>query len=141
MYALFHPDFELQRWHVFVTYLIFLGIIFVILLYANKILPLIETTGGTLVLVGCGISIIICASMAEHNTDAFVWKEWQNFSGYESNGFVFCLGMLNGAFAFGATDVISHLAEEVPKYVPLASPFPDLPQLSRPPMLYHDTYD
>ena len=92
-------------------------------------------------LVGCGISIIICASMAEHNTDAFVWKEWQNFSGYESNGFVFCLGMLNGAFAFGATDVISHLAEEVPKYVPLASPFPDLPQLSRPPMLYHDTYD
>lgn len=37
--------------------------------------------------------------------------------GQVSNGFVFCLGMLNGAFAVSTPDVVSHMAEEVPKYV------------------------
>ena len=116
MYALFHPDFTVARWHVFVTYVILLGISFVLLLFANKILPFVEALGGSLVLLGCFVSIIICAAMADHSSTDFVWREWQNNSGYESNGFVFLLGMLNGAYAIGGVDVISHLAEEVPRY-------------------------
>ena len=115
LYALFHPGFVVQRWHVFVTYLILLGVIFVLVLLANHILPCLEMLGGFLVLAGCLVSIIVCAAMAEHNTNSFVWRDWRNLTGYKSDGFVFLLGMLNGAFALGAVDVISHLAEEVPK--------------------------
>ena len=115
MYGVFHPSFTVERWHVFVTYLIWLGLVFLLVLFFNKILPFVESLGGFLVLLGCFISIIVCASMAEHNTSAFVWRDWQNFTGWESDGFVFLLGMLNGAFALGGVDVISHLAEEVPK--------------------------
>ena len=115
MYALFHPGFVVERWHVFITYLILLGISVALVLFANKILPLINSLGGALVLLGCFVTIIVCAAMSEHNTTEFVWQDWQNFTGYSSNAFVFFLGMLNGAYALGAVDVISHLAEEVPK--------------------------
>ncbi|CAL3967810.1 unnamed protein product, partial [Diplocarpon coronariae] len=54
---------------------------------------------------------------------AFVWADWSNQTGYSSDGFVFCAGMLNGAYAVGTPDCVSHLAEEIPnprRNVPLA---------------------
>jgi amino acid transporter len=44
-----------------------------------------------------------------------VWKTWTNSIGYSSNGFVFCAGMLNGAYAVGTPDCVTHLAEEIPQ--------------------------
>lgn len=122
MYALFHPDFVIQRWKVFVAYLICIWACCFIVLLANRALPTIEAIGGTLVLLGVLITIIVVAVMPHvkglgYGTSNFVWSEWQNETGYGSNGFAFCLGLLNGAFAVGTPDVISHLAEEVPKYV------------------------
>lgn len=49
-----------------------------------------------------------------HATSSFVWADWANQTGYSSNGFVFCAGMLNGAYAVGTPDCVSHLAEEIP---------------------------
>jgi amino acid transporter len=122
MYALFHPDFETQRWQVFVAYLICIWGCCFIVLFANKALPAIEALGGFLVLAGLVITIIVCAVLPHtkgsgYASSDFVWREWQNDTGYSRNGFVFCLGMLNGAFAVGTPDVISHLAEEVPRFV------------------------
>jgi choline transport protein len=122
MYALFHPGFETQRWHVFVAYLICIWGCCLIVLFANRALPTIEAVGGFLVLAGLVVTIIVCAVLPHTKghgsaSSKFVWRDWQNETGYSSNGFVFCLGMLNGAFAVGTPDVISHLAEEVPRYV------------------------
>ncbi|KAH8693271.1 choline transporter [Talaromyces proteolyticus] len=120
MYALFHPDFDIQRWHVFVAYLICTWVCCLLVALANRAVPTIESLGGFLVLAGVFVTILVCAIMPHVNgkpyaSDDFVWRDWQNETGYASNGFVFCLGMLNGAFAVGTPDVISHLAEEVPR--------------------------
>jgi len=48
-----------------------------------------------------------------HASTAFVWRDWQNQTGYTSDGFVFLAGMLNGAYAVRTPDCISHLAEEI----------------------------
>lgn len=40
-----------------------------------------------------------------------VWTTFTNLTGY-SSGMAFVLGMLNGVFAVGVPDLISHLAEE-----------------------------
>lgn len=122
MYALFHPAFETQRWHVFIAYLICIWGCCLVVLFANRALPRIEAVGGFLVLAGLFVTIIVCAVLPHtkgtgHASSKFVWRDWQNETGYSSNGFVFCLGMLNGAFAVGTPDLISHLAEEVPRYV------------------------
>jgi len=120
MYTLFHPNFEIHRWQVFVAYLICIWVCCLAVLYANRALPTLESFGGFLIIAGILVTIIICAVFPYtkhlgYASNSFVWREWQNETGYSSNEFVFCLGMLNGAFAVGTPDVISHLAEEVPK--------------------------
>lgn len=72
------------------------------------------------------ITIVVCAVMPSrtgHASHSFVWKDWTNDTGYSSNGFVFLAGMLNGAYAVGTPDCVSHLAEEIPnpkRNIPLA---------------------
>lgn len=78
------------------------------------------TVGGVLIISGVFIVIVVCAVMPkvnglEYATNDFVWKDWQNLSGYTSDGFVFVAGMLNGAFAVGSPDCVTHLAEEIPQ--------------------------
>ncbi|KAJ8613000.1 hypothetical protein MRB53_037208 [Persea americana] len=46
MYAEMHPHFEVHNWHVFLTYLISSWLLCLLILFGNKILPLIEQTGG-----------------------------------------------------------------------------------------------
>ncbi|TKA78029.1 hypothetical protein B0A49_06890, partial [Cryomyces minteri] len=55
-----------------------------------------------------------CTTGAGHATSAIVWKNWSNQTGWASDGFVFLAGTLNGAFAVGTPDCVSHLAEEIP---------------------------
>ena len=119
MYALFHDGFVIQRWQVFVTYLICIWAGCLVTLFANRALPTIESIGGFLVVAGFFVTVLVCAIMPHfkggYASTEFVWREWQNQTGYTSNGFTFCLGMLNGAFAVGTPDVITHLAEEIPQ--------------------------
>ncbi|PVH75333.1 amino acid transporter [Cadophora sp. DSE1049] len=120
MYALFHPDHMIQRWQVFIAYQIILWSTCLVVLYLNRALPTLETIGGVLTVAGGIVTILVCAIMphAKHSgyaSSEFVWRDWVNSTGYSSNGFVFCLGMLNGAFTVGTPDVITHLAEEIPK--------------------------
>ncbi|KAI4197742.1 MAG: hypothetical protein LQ350_005717 [Teloschistes chrysophthalmus] len=119
MYAVMHDGFETERWQVFVTYILIAWIACFTVLYMNRALPSIELLGGFLVIVGVFVTIVVCAVLPHvtgkgYATNHSVWRDWQNQTGYESDGFVFLLGMLNGAYAVGTPDLITHLAEEVP---------------------------
>ncbi|MCJ1309396.1 hypothetical protein MMC25_003055 [Agyrium rufum] len=120
MYAVTHPDFVPQKWHVFVCYLIVTWICCSVVLFANRALPAVNNLGLFLILVGLLITIIVCAvlpgkSGSGYASNDFVWREWSQGIGYSSNGFVFLMGMLNGAYAVGTPDCCSHLAEEIPR--------------------------
>ncbi|KAF2736306.1 amino acid transporter [Polyplosphaeria fusca] len=120
MYGIFHPGYEWQRWHVFIAYLLINWVACAIVMFANRALPMLTNLGLFLILAGVFITILVCAIMPSqtgmgHATSDFVWTEWQNQTGWTSNGFVFCAGMLNGAYAVGTPDCVSHLAEELPR--------------------------
>ncbi|KAL8970102.1 MAG: hypothetical protein Q9197_003993 [Variospora fuerteventurae] len=120
MYAAFHPDFVALQWHVFVSFLVITWLSCAIALFANRLLPLFESLGGFFTVSGVFITIVVCAAMPTvkgtgHASNNFVWSDWVNTTGYSSDGFVFLLGMLNGAFAVGTPDITTHLAEEIPK--------------------------
>lgn len=122
MYAISHPGFVTERWHIFVTYVIATWVVTAVVLFANRAMPRIEQAGLFFLLAGVVISIIVCAVMPGitgngYATSPSVWKEWVNSTGYSSDGFVFLAGMLNGAFAVGTPDITSHMAEEIPRYV------------------------
>ncbi|KAL8664212.1 MAG: hypothetical protein Q9168_007950 [Polycauliona sp. 1 TL-2023] len=119
MYAVMHDDFETLQWHVFLAYIIITWIIILVVLYLNRALPSIEIVGGFFAVAGVVISILVCVIMPHVNGQPYassssVWGDWQNVTGY-SSGFAFLAGMLNGAFAVGAPDIVTHLAEEVPR--------------------------
>lgn len=120
MYATFHPGFVVQQWHVFVAYLVSTWLSCATVLFANKALPTIANLGMFFVIADVVITIIICSVMPHvkgtpYASNAFVWKDWENETGYSSDGFAFLAGMLNGAYALGTPDCVSHLAEELPK--------------------------
>jgi choline transport protein len=53
-------------------------------------------------------AIIPLTTRKGYASSKFVWREWNNQTGYSSDGFVFCAGMLNGAFAIGTPDGATH---------------------------------
>jgi amino acid transporter len=80
---------------------------------------MINNVGLFFILVGVLITILVCVIMphqtgSAYASSSFIWTEWSNQTGYTSNGFVFMAGMLNGAYAVGTPDCVSHLAEEIP---------------------------
>ena len=120
MYAQTHPNFVPQAWHIFVAYLIVTWCCCCVVLFANKALPAINNLGLLFILGGVVITIIVCAVMPSqtgsgHASNSFVWADWSADLGYTSDGFIFLMGMLNGAYAVGTPDCISHLSEEIPK--------------------------
>jgi choline transport protein len=120
MWGLFHEGYVAERWHVFICYIIISWSCCGIVLFANRALPMVNNIGLFLTLGGCFLTILVCAIMptttgAGHATSAAVWSTWANDTGYKSNGLVFVTGMLNGAFAVGTPDCVTHLAEEIPK--------------------------
>lgn len=120
-YGLYHPDVEPQRWHVFICYLIIVLSCCVLVMFTNRLLPTVLRTGAVLIVSGFFVTIIVCAVMPSvtgsgYQSNSLVWAEWTNRTGYSSDGFVFIAGLLNGAYAIGAIDCITHIAEEIPQY-------------------------
>ena len=91
------------------------------MLFANRALPILNNFSLFLMLGGFLITVVVCAAMPgtggrpPHASPAFVFENWIANIGYSSNGFVFLLGMLNGAYAIGTPDFVTHLAEEIPR--------------------------
>lgn len=122
-YALYKPEFQPQHWHVFICYLIMSWLCCFTVMFAQRLLPLISRLGSFFIVFGLVTTVIICAILPSKNgagyaSNDFVWIKWNNMTGYSSDGFTFLAGMLNGAFAIGAIDCVTHIAEEIPQYVP-----------------------
>lgn len=120
MYAVFHADFVVEKWHILVAYLVFTWLSCGTVLFANRLLPLLGTLGIFFILAGVLVTIVICATMPHVNgvpytPSALVWSGWNNQTGYSNEVFVFMAGMVNGAYAVGTPDCVSHLAEEIPR--------------------------
>jgi hypothetical protein len=99
MYGLFHVDYTYQRWQVYIAYLLITWIGCAVVLFFNNGLPYLQQVGLFLILAGCFVTIVVAAAMPDqHASTSFVWRDWINSTGYGSDGFVFLMGMLNGAY-------------------------------------------
>jgi amino acid transporter len=128
MYAVMHPGFVAQQWHVFVAYVIFTWVACLAVIFGNSLMPALNRGGAFCIVAFFLITVIVVAVMpgleghAGHASSSFVWSDWAADIGYP-DGFVFLAGMLNGAYSVGPVDAVTHLAEEIPnpeRNVPLA---------------------
>lgn len=119
MYNIYHPEYALQRWHVFIAYLFIIWFDNLLICFGQKYIARFATSAGGLCILFYLVSILIVAIMPSRNgfgyaSNSFVWTNFQNFTGWSSNGFVFLMGMLNGAYTVGTPDGVCHLCEETP---------------------------
>jgi choline transport protein len=122
MYAIYHPNYSIQPWHIFITLTMITWICIGVTIFFNRFLPIIEQFGLFVVLVGGLATIIVLAAMPkQHASHSFVWTNWNNQTGW-SSGVAFLTGVLNGAFTIGTPDAVTHMAEELP------NPKKDLPR-------------
>ncbi|EIN09297.1 hypothetical protein PUNSTDRAFT_120583 [Punctularia strigosozonata HHB-11173 SS5] len=122
IYRLHHPEFTIEPWHIFVTFLIFNTSVCLFVIFCNRIFPAYQSFGGILLMIFGVITVVIVTVMApKHASNSFVWTRWSNVTGWP-DGVAFIAGMLNGAFTIGTPDAVTHMAEEMP------SPRKDLPK-------------
>ena len=62
---------------------------------------------------GVFVTIIVCAIMPSvkgkpYASNEFVWRKWENETGWTSNGFVFMAGCLNGAYVRTSHCIVGH---------------------------------
>lgn len=122
MYAVFHPDYVFEPWHSYVAFILITWFCTAFVIFGNRLIPYLQHAGLFLIVVGGLVTIIVVAAMpAQHATSTFVWKDFENLTGW-SGGVAFLTGVLNGAFTIGTPDAVTHLAEELP------NPSVDLPK-------------
>jgi len=114
MYALYHDDYIIQPWNVFVGLVCITWICIAVTIFFNRFLPYMQQFGLFIVLVGGIVTIITLAAMPKkHASTRFVWVDFENGTGW-SGGVAFLTGVLNGAFTIGTPDAVTHMAEELP---------------------------
>ncbi|KAI9737948.1 MAG: hypothetical protein M1834_009318 [Cirrosporium novae-zelandiae] len=112
-WALTHPDFEIKAWHGFVAYEIINIFAFFFNTY-GKVLPYVATTTLWISLVSFIVILItIPASAPTHQQAKFVFANFQNNTGWKSDGIAFIVGLINTNWAFACLDCATHMAEEV----------------------------
>lgn len=119
MYTLYHPDFEPQRWQVFVVLLVITWADLSLVLFGQRILAKAASMLGSSLMLLFVVVTLVCAILPSttsegYASNAFVWTDFQNLTGWSSDGLVFVMGILNGAYAIGTPDGVCHLCEEIP---------------------------
>ncbi|KAJ6552575.1 choline transport protein [Mycena vulgaris] len=113
MYVVFHPDFVVQPWHVFLAFVLINWFCCLTVIFFNRFMPALQKCGLFMIVVGGLVTIIVLAAAKSHASASFVFTDWQNTTVW-SGGVAFLTGMLNGAFAIGTPDSVTHMAEELP---------------------------
>lgn len=116
MYAVFHPDLQIQAWHVYVAFVLITWLCCATVVFANRILPMLNQIGLFLVIVGGIVTVVVVAAMPkQHASNSAVWGDFvaNNAAGW-TPGVTFLTGVLNGAFTIGTPDAVTHMSEELP---------------------------
>ncbi|KAH8731569.1 amino acid/polyamine transporter I [Phaeosphaeriaceae sp. PMI808] len=112
---LFHPEFTLKPWQVWLIYVAWTLIAFFINAFLNNILPYVNRTAFIWSIGGFSIiciTVLACAS-PNYASAKFVFTEFINSTGWP-DGIAWLLGLLQGGFGITGYDAVAHMIEEIP---------------------------
>ncbi|CAF9927739.1 MAG: hypothetical protein HETSPECPRED_006665 [Heterodermia speciosa] len=118
------PSYTIERWHTFMLYQVLNIVTLTYNLAALKRAPWTHNIGFILSLASFFVISITCLAITQPKQSSYsVWHNFINNTGWDSDGFVFLLGLINPTYGFGGLDGAVHLAEdcfEPAKIVPRA---------------------
>ncbi|KAK1528160.1 amino acid permease [Colletotrichum paranaense] len=112
-----------QRWQGMLFYWAILIYGMVMNIWGHRLLPTANLLSGVLHVVGFLSILIVLGVMAPKNSASFVFTEFVNSSGWESDGVSWLVGLISAVYPFLGYDAACHLAEEMPnasRNVPIA---------------------
>ncbi|WYZ37748.1 hypothetical protein EsH8_II_001254 [Colletotrichum jinshuiense] len=112
-----------QRWQGMLFYWAILVYGMAMNIWGHRLLPTANLVSGVLHGVGFLAILIVLGVMAPKNTASFVFTEFVNSSGWESDGVSWLVGLISAVYPFLGYDAACHLAEELPnasRDVPIA---------------------
>ncbi|KAI9842349.1 MAG: hypothetical protein M1838_003165 [Thelocarpon superellum] len=111
--AYYHPEYTIQRWHVFLMYQ---GLNIFVVAYNTLLLrraPWTHDIGFVLSLTSFFVITVACLAIAyPKQSNSYVWTNFVNDSGWSSDGLVFLTGLINPNFGLAGIDGAVHLAED-----------------------------
>lgn len=113
--SLFHPDFAMKPYQVYLIYVAWTLIAFFINAFLNRLLPYVNKTafiwsiGGFVII---SITVLACAS-PNYASAEFVFTNFINETGWP-DGIAWLLGLLQGGFGITGYDAVAHMIEEIP---------------------------
>lgn len=112
---LFHPDFTLKPYQVWLIYTLWTIIAFIVNAFINRLLPYVNrgafiwSIGGFTIIC---ITVLACASPNFASAE-FVFTRFINQTGWP-DGIAWLLGLLQGGFGLTGYDAVAHMIEEIP---------------------------
>ncbi|AMD21356.1 HER077Cp [Eremothecium sinecaudum] len=116
MYAMFHPEYKIKSWHVFVCFEI-LHALLTLFNCHGRTLPIISSSAlyvSLISFVTILITVLAC-SHGSYNDPNFVFYTFRNETGWNSSVLAFIVGLINPAWSFSCLDCATHMAFEVKK--------------------------
>lgn len=114
MIILRNPDFVFQRWMLFLGYELTNIALFSFNLF-ERLLPKFSMFGlffsvASLII----IFVTVLVASPTKQSASFVFTDFVNLSGWDSQGVAYLTGMLGANWGFSCLDAVTHMAEEVP---------------------------
>ncbi|KAL8926893.1 MAG: hypothetical protein Q9208_002702 [Pyrenodesmia sp. 3 TL-2023] len=106
-------DYEPLRWHATLIYWMILLVAVLVNILGTTIFPHIETAAFFFHICFFFVLLVPLVYLSPRSTARFVFTDFENSSGWKSDGVSWCLGLLTSAWSFVGIDGTSHMSEEV----------------------------
>ncbi|KAJ9493656.1 hypothetical protein H2202_010861 [Exophiala xenobiotica] len=109
-----NPDYQPQRYHASLIFIALTTIYTLMNIFAIRIFHKLNISGMALHCIGFITTMVYLLAKAHpKNTAMFVFTDFENLSGWHSNGVAWSIGLLSSALGFIGWDSSAHMAEEM----------------------------
>ncbi|KAK4939256.1 hypothetical protein LTR10_020453 [Elasticomyces elasticus] len=107
-------EYDMTRWHAFLICMVCFVIWVVVNIVGLRAVHLLNDTFMYIHVAGLIAVIATLLACTKDKHDAhYVFLEFDNLTGYSSNGVAWCIGLLPSLYAFFSLDTATHYSEEV----------------------------
>lgn len=112
---LWYPDYVIQRYQQWLVYVLLTWMVAVVNIFGANVIPYVHKLTFIVAVLSLGstiITLLVC-SRNRYPSASWVFGDFQNSTGWESDGLSYVLAIANAVYAFLGTDCGAHMCEEI----------------------------
>lgn len=112
---LWYPAYVIQRYHQWLVYVLLTWLVAVVNIFGASVIPYVHKATffiAVLALASTIITLLVC-SRNRYPSAAWIFGDFQNNTGWESDGLSYIFAIANAVYSFLGTDCGAHMCEEI----------------------------